>query len=935
MKLDKRYEPKAVEEKWHKYWIEKGLFRADASSPSTSFAMVIPPPNITGSLHMGHALNNTLQDVLTRYKKMTGFEVLWVPGTDHAGIATQNVVERVLRAEGLERKDVGREALIKRIWKWREDSGSTIVNQLKRLGAGCDWSRERFTMDPGLSEAVKEVFVSLYKDGLIYRDNYMINWCPRCETALSDLEVEHKDDKGRLYYIDYPLEDGKGSLTIATTRPETMLGDTAVAVSPEDERYKGFIGKNLILPLVERKIPVIGDEYVDSSFGTGALKITPAHDPNDFLIGHKYGLDMPQVIGHDGTMTGEAGSDFAGLDRFVCRKKVVERLKQEGLLVKVEEHDHAVGHCYRCDTVIEPLIKLQWFVKMKPLAAPAIEAVRDGRIKFIPKGWENTYFSWMENIKDWCISRQIFWGHRIPVWYCGKCSGDKIHVVFRDTVSPDSSDEKPLQGGNYSLLRSQGFSPAQIDENADKYIIETVERDKMIVSKEAPEKCPCCGGNELIQDPDVLDTWFSSGLWPFSTMGWPKKTKELEKFYPTSVLVTSFDIIFFWVARMIMMGIKFMGDIPFSDVYIHALVRDADGQKMSKSRGNVIDPLIMMDKYGTDALRFTLVALAAQGRDIKLSEERMEGYRNFVNKLWNASRFVFMNLEDGKNYNDDTSMVCSDLLMDRWILSRFRMTVRDVRSSIEEYRFNEAASLLYQFIWHEYCDWYIEASKPILNGESGEDAKEACRSVIFNLLKDILRMLHPFMPFVTEEIWHGMGHEESILLSGYPEVREELIDNEAIVEADFIMELIKGVRNLRFELNIPLNAEVKLAYVEGGGASESIVKREEYLVKRLAKVSSIEGSNGRPASSIPLVIKDVELFMLLDGAVDLKEEERRLKKGRDKALKELDMIERKLANKGFLEKAPKDVVAKERKKAAELSEKIGRFKDQIERIISI
>jgi valyl-tRNA synthetase len=650
--LDKSYNPKGVEEKWYDYWIAGGYFVADPTSGKSPYSIVIPPPNVTGSLHMGHALNATLQDILIRWKRMSGYDALWVPGMDHAGIATQNVVERQLTAEGIDRHLLGRDAFIDRVWKWKSEYGGRIIHQLKRLGASCDWTRERFTLDEGLSKAVIEVFVGLYEEGLIYRDKRLINWCPRCHTALSDIEVEHEEYEGKLTYIRYPLEDGSGSIVVATTRPETMLGDTAVAVNPDDERYRHFIGKKISLPLTGRSIPIVADGAVDPEFGTGAVKVTPAHDFNDEAIAKRQNppLEFIAVIGPDGRMTTDAGLKYSGMDRYECRNAVVADLTAEGLLDREEKYSHSISQCYRCKTVIEPLSTLQWYVKVGPLAGEAMKAVREGKIRIIPKAWENTYFAWMENINDWCISRQIWWGHRIPAWYCDECG-------------------------------------------------------EVIVAREAPGACSRCGGT-IRQDEDVLDTWFSSALWPFSTLGWPSETSELRTYYPTSALVTGFDIIFFWVARMIMMGLKFRNDVPFRDVYIHALVRDASGQKMSKSKGNVIDPLVMMDKYGTDAFRFTLAAFAAQGRDVKFSEERVEGYRHFVNKLWNASRFILLNAGDK---DVPKTMPLEDLdIGSRWILSRTAATAEEVGLSLEEYRFNDAASAVYQFVWHELCDWYIE-----------------------------------------------------------------------------------------------------------------------------------------------------------------------------------------------------------------------------------
>src|SRR2546425_405505 len=697
MELSKSYSHREIEGKWYAYWDECGYFRP-AQLGRQSFSMVIPPPNVTGSLHIGHALNNTLQDILCRYKRMDGYSVLWVPGTDHAGIATQNVVERQLAEEGLNRAHVRRAKFVERIWAWRKQSGSTILRQLRALGASCDWSRERFTMDEGLSLAVREAFVRLWEDGLLYRAERLINWCPRCKTALADIEVVHEEVDGQLWHIRYPLVDSPSeSLTVATTRPETMLGDTAVAVHPEDERYKRLIGKRVCLPIVGREIPVIGDSFVDREFGTGALKITPGHDFNDFEIGQRYGLQKISIFDEDGRIRPSAfaqdGQEPAWLkryrfkDRFEARRLIVEELKEKGLLEKVESHRHALGRCYRCQTIVEPYLTPQWFVRIKPLADPAIRAVREGKIRIIPEGWANSYFAWMENIKDWTISRQIWWGHQIPAWYCVTC--DAGHI---------------LQSGQSELMLSKEANP--------------------IVARQEPEKCAKCGGGKFIRDPDVLDTWFSSALWPFSTLGWPEATDDLKTFYPTSVLVTSFDILFFWVARMIMMGIKFMGDVPFREVYIHALVRDQEGQKMSKSKGNVIDPLEVMERYGTDAFRFTLAALTAMGRDVKLAEDRIVGYQNFVNKLWNAARLVLMNVKDDRNSTEmwpDTFHRENLNLADKWILSRLNNTIEDIREAVDSYRFNDFAHHLYQFTWHEFCDWYLEMGKLSLNGALGDD----------------------------------------------------------------------------------------------------------------------------------------------------------------------------------------------------------------------
>ncbi|MEE8574879.1 MAG: valine--tRNA ligase, partial [Thermodesulfobacteriota bacterium] len=740
--LGKVYNPADVEDKWENWWIERGLFTASRTSDKPAFSMVIPPPNITGTLHLGHALNNTLQDILARYKRMTGFNVLWLPGIDHAGIATQNVVERQLHAEGKNRHEVGREEFIERVWKWKEESGGAIITQLKRLGASCDWSRQRFTMDEGLSKAVREVFVRLYKEGLIYRGDYIINWCPRCHTALSDLEVEAEEIEGKLYYMQYPFKDGGGTVTVATTRPETMLGDTAVAVNPEDARFASLIGKTLVLPIVDREIPVIADPEVDMEFGTGAVKITPAHDFNDFDMAVRHGLEFITVMDINAEMNENAGP-LKGLDRSQAREAVIKEFAEKGLLAKIEPHKMMPGECYRCRTVVEPTLSKQWFVSTKELAAPAIEAVETGKTRFLPKNWENTYFDWMHNIRDWCISRQIWWGHRIPAWYCTDC--DHVTVAIVDA-----------------------------------------------------EKCEECGSAKIEQDFDVLDTWFSSALWPFSTLGWPEETEELKVFYPTSALSTGFDIIFFWVARMMMMGLKFMGEVPFKDVYIHAMIRDSEGQKMSKSKGNVIDPLIMMDEFGTDAFRFTLAVLAAQGRDIKLAPERIEGYRNFANKIWNLTRFALMNVGEGSTELPDSKKFS---MADKWIVARLGECATKVRGGIDSYRFDEAAKSLYGFVWHELCDWYVELSKKALYGDLGEEQKEVSAAVLLHVLKESLKMLHPFMPFMTEEIWSylpGTEDGKSIMEEEFPAPGEE----EEVPEMDTVMAIIGAVRNLRTEVNV-------------------------------------------------------------------------------------------------------------------------------------
>ena len=876
-RLPKTYDPRGIEDKWYAFWESNGLFRADTQGKAPPYSIVIPPPNVTGSLHMGHALNNTLQDICVRYKHMDGFNVLWMPGTDHAGIATQNVVEKKLMEEGLTRHDLGRERFIQRVWEWKEASGGLIIHQLKRLGASCDWSRERFTMDEGLSRAVREVFVRLYDEGLIYRGHYIINWCPRCTTALSDLEVEHQEHSATLYYVRYPLANGEGFITVATTRPETMLGDTAVAVHPEDARYRHLVGRWCLLPLVGRRLPVIADEYVQPDFGTGALKITPAHDPNDFDIGLRHGLDKVRVIDDAGIMNEQAGI-YAGLDREACRQRIVDDLKVQGLLEKTEPYRHMVGHCQRCRTVIEPTLSEQWFVRVKPLAEEAIKAVRDGRTRIIPKKWENDYFVWMENIRDWCISRQIWWGHRIPAWYCLEC-------------------------------------------------------DATIVTAQDPVSCPSCGSPELKQEDDVLDTWFSSALWPFSTMGWPDKTPELDLFYPTSLLVTGFDILTFWVARMLMMGLKFMGDVPFREVYIHALVRDIEGRKMSKSLGNVIDPLEMIEEYGADAFRFALAAFAAQGRDIKLSTERIEGYRNFLNKLWNAARFVLMNLDDGpvapRRPSDGGLRVA-----DRWIWSRLTRTVQEVREHLDSYRFNDAAGAIYQFLWHEYCDWYLEWVKPDLYQSASPEEKMRAQGVALAVLTEILKLLHPFCPFVTEEIWQAIpGTNGSLMKAQFPIAEPSFLDTEAEAEVRLVQEVVGGIRNLRAELGIPPGVKMKVVLVPPQ-QREEVLRRHASVIEVLARVEglSVSARGVRPSKAVYAFVDQVEIYLPLEGVLDLTKEMQRLEKDMGEVDRELTAVIRKLSNEDFIRKAPPGVVEKVRFKGSELERKKAKLQQWLQRI---
>ncbi|MEW6409403.1 MAG: valine--tRNA ligase [Nitrospirota bacterium] len=894
--LSKFYNPKDVEKKWYDFWLERNYFHASTDSSRPPYCIVIPPPNITGSLHMGHALNTILQDTLIRWKRMSGYNTLWLPGVDHAGIATQNVVERQLSEEGTNRQSLGRDRFIERIWKWKEDSGRTIINQLKALGASCDWERERFTMDEGLSRAVKEVFVRLYREGLIYKGNYIINWCPRCRTALSDLEVEHESTKGKLYFIKYPATKGKGSITVATTRPETMLGDTAVAVHPDDNRYKKYIGKILTLPLVGREIPVIAERAVDPDFGTGAVKVTPAHDPDDFEIGLRHRLPQVTVIGNDGRMTPEAGRRYAGLDRYQCRHAVIDDLTTGGYLVKSQDYIHAVGHCYRCKTVVEPLISEQWFIRMKPLSEPAIEAVKSGKIRIIPAQWENTYFDWMKNIKDWCISRQIWWGHRIPAWYCKEMR----------------NAECGMQNG-------------------------------IVVAIDIPEECPYCGSRELIQDEDVLDTWFSSSLWPFSTLGWPDETPELKTFYPTDVLVTGFDILFFWVARMIIMGLKFMGEIPFKDVYIHALIRDAEGQKMSKSKGNVIDPIQMISKYGTDAFRFTLVSLSSQGRDIRLSEERIEGYRHFVNKLWNAARFVLMNIDavgsfeavNSQKFSTPNSQLSTLNLPDRWILSRLQRIVGEVNRFLEEYRFNEAAGTVYQFVWHEFCDWYLEMIKGTLP-----------QIHLISVFDSILRLLHPFMPFVSEEIWQKLPHTSSrespwgapsITIAEFPRQDTSQIDIDAEAKMTTTIEAISAIRNIRGEMNIPPSSYIKAFINVKDEQAINVLNSNLHYVQRLSKTKEVKIGKGiiKPKMAATTITPSMEIFVPLEGVLDFSAERRRLEKEMDKIDKEVSFLSRKLTDEDFITKAPKEVVEKDRNRYHGLQERLNRIGESLRRLDEI
>ena len=881
-KLSKGYEPKEVEEKWYRVWEEGGFFHGDEGGDKPHYSIVIPPPNVTGVLHMGHALNNTLQDVLARWKRMTGHEVLWMPGTDHAGIATQNVVEKQLAAAGLDRHELGREAFVERVWQWRSESGGQIINQLKRLGASCDWERERFTMDEGLSTAVREVFVRLYEDGLIYRANRLINWCPRCHTALSDLEVEHEDKKGQLWHLRYPVQGSDRFLVVATTRPETMLGDTAVAVNPEDERYADLVGKSVLLPLVNRVIPIVADSYVDKDFGSGAVKITPAHDFNDFELSKRHDLDLVNIFDPSGVVN-ENGGPYQGLERYEARKRVVADLEAAGLLEKVDDYANAVGECYRCKTVIEPYMSKQWYVNVQPLAKEAIAAVQDGRTRIVPQQWEKTYFEWMYNIQDWCISRQIWWGHRIPAWYCEVCG-------------------------------------------------------EITVSRTDASVCAHCGSMELSQETDVLDTWFSSALWPFSTMGWPEQTATLAKFYPTSCLVTGFDILFFWVARMMMMGLKFMGEVPFKEVYIHALVRDAQGQKMSKSKGNVIDPLTVIEEYGTDAFRFTLTAFAAMGRDIKLSTDRIAGYRNFANKLWNASRFALMNLEEFSPRPTDLEQLPLSLA-DQWILTRLSATAAEVNQALADYKFNDAANTLYAFTWHEFCDWYIELSKDALYGTDAE-GKSCTQTVVFTVLEALLRLLHPLMPFITEEIWQALPGERpavSLMTASYPQAGDVPVFAEGSARMEAVMDIIRAIRNIRGEMDVPPGKQIGAVLDCRSDAAVAIVQAGESYLRALARVGELSFGVGiaRPEQAATQVAGEVEILLPLSGMINLEEEEKRLQKEIAKVEKDVEMFARKLSNEAFVAKAPPEVLEKDRGKLREAQEKLQILQQSLERILGM
>ena len=870
--LEKQYNPSAFEDRIYKYWMENGYFHADVKSEKTPYTIVIPPPNITGQLHMGHALDNTLQDILIRYHRMNGYNTLWLPGTDHASIATEAKIVEAMRKEGLTKEDLGRDKFLERAWEWKRQYGGRIIEQLKKLGSSCDWDRERFTLDEGCNKAVVEVFNNLYEKGLIYRGERIVNWCPHCKTSISDAEVEYEDQAGHFWHLRYPFVDGSGYLELATTRPETMLGDTAVAVNPNDERYKDMVGKMLDLPIVHRQIPVIADDYVDIEFGTGVVKITPAHDPNDFEVGLRHNLEVIDILTDDAHIKDGWGK-YSGMDRYEARKAIVEDLKNEGALLEIEDYSHNVGTCYRCSTTIEPKVSKQWFVDMKPLAGPAIDAVKNEETKFVPRRYEKTYFHWLENIRDWCISRQLWWGHRIPAWYCDDCG-------------------------------------------------------EITVSREEVCQCSKCGSKNIHQDPDTLDTWFSSALWPFSTLGWPEETEDFKKYYPTNTLVTGYDIIPFWVMRMMFSGIEQTGQVPFDTVLIHGLVRDAQGRKMSKSLGNGIDPLLVIDEYGADALRFTLATGNSPGNDMRFSDERVKASRNFANKLWNAARFVLMYLGDDYKYNGLPNEL---LIEDKWIISKANSLAKEVTDNLDKYELGIAVQKLYDFIWDVYCDWYIEIAKIRLQGDD-EQAKENAKAVLVFVLTYILKLLHPFMPFITEEIYQAIPHDsESIMISEWCKYDDALSFADDEAEMEKIMSAIKAIRNRRAEMNIPPSKKAKV-YIEtsDGATFESGVE----FVKRLAYASEVQVAESFAdlGNVVTVITNDAKVYIPLGDLVDFEAERKRLEKELSAAKDKLEFINKKLGNPGFVNKAPEKVVAQNREDAAKLEEKIAQIEKSIEKI---
>jgi len=883
--IPKHYDFKAAEQRWYKFWVDSGHFHAGAENTDNKpYTIVIPPPNVTDVLHIGHALNNSLQDIMIRYKRMLGHDTEWLPGVDHAGIATQVIVEKSLLKEGTSRQELGREKFLERVWTWKNDKFQNIIDQLKQMGCSCDWDRTRFTMDEGLSEAVKEVFIRLYEEGLIYKGNYITNWCPHDLTSLSDDEIEHVDKNSKLWYIKYKIKGADHYLTVATTRPETMLGDTALAVSPKDQRYKKYVGQHAILPILDRELPIIADDYVDPEFGTGVVKVTPAHDPNDFQIGQRHDLEQINILNDDATLNENAGK-FKGMDRYEGRKELLKELEKKGHLEKIEDYKLSVGTCYRCHTVIEPMLSDQWYVKMKPLAEPAIEAVKTGKLRFHPEHWEKTYLYWLENVRDWCISRQLWWGHRIPIYNCLEC-------------------------------------------------------DHQWAAKEKPETCPKCSSKDVEQDPDVLDTWFSSWLWPFSTFGWPEGTPELKKFYPTDSLFTASEIIYLWVARMVMAGYKFLGDLPFTDVYIHGTVRDAQGRKMSKSLGNGIDPRDVIKEYGADALRVSLVLATPEGQDPCISVNTFEQGRNYANKLWNASRFVMMNLGEIQEEHFESIEGANLTLMDKWILSRLNQAIRNTKENLDSFKFNAGAKVLYDFIWHDFCDWYVELIKPRLREEAEDGDGRTAANVVSFVLNKILLLLHPYMPFVTEEIYqllHQSNHsgDGSIIIARYPEADESLIDTELETSMEKIQAIVNGIRTVRAEMNVPPSKRADVhVRVDSLDLADALKRHEDYITE-LGRINDlfVGPDVKRPNLSGSAVIKDAEIFIPLEGLIDVDKERNRLRKNLDQIQQQLDKIQRKLGNPEFLQKAAPEVVEREKRKKEDFENMADKINANLEQLL--
>ncbi|MCF6463669.1 valine--tRNA ligase [Clostridium sp. Cult1] len=877
--LPKTYNPKDFEDRLYEFWKEKEYFIANVDKNKKPYTIMMPPPNVTGNLHMGHALNNTIQDILIRWKRMEGYEALWLPGTDHASISTEAKVVEKIRSEGRTKEKLGRENFIQEAWDWTRKYGGNINNQLEKLGVSCDWSRERFTLDDSLSDAVEEVFIRLYEKGLIYRGDRIINWCPNCKTAISDAEVDHEETAGHIWHIRYPIKDEGEYIVIATTRPETMLGDLAIAVHPEDDRYKEVVGKTAILPLVNREIPIIADEYVEMDFGSGAVKITPSHDPNDFEVGERHNLGQYIIMNEDGTIN-ENGGKYSGLERYEARKRIVEDLKSEGYLVEIRDHDNSIGHCERCKTVVEPLISKQWFVKMEPLAKPALDAYKEGKLNFIPERFGKVYTHWLEEIRDWCISRQLWWGHRLPVYYCEDC-------------------------------------------------------EEIMVSKEMPTKCTKCNSTNIYQDPDTLDTWFSSALWPFSTLGWPEETEDLKYFFPTDVLVTGYDIIFFWVVRMVFSSLEHTGEVPFKDVFLTGLVRDAEGRKMSKSLGNGIDPLDVIEEYGADALRFTLVTGNTPGNDMRFYMERVEANRNFANKLWNATRFVLMNLDEKAAMETIFDEYLEE--EDKWIISRVNRVIKEVTTNLNKYEIGMAAQRIYDFIWDEYCDWYIEMVKPRLYGENKE-SKETAEKVLLHVLENILKLLHPFMPYITEEIWrHLPGREKSLIVSTWPVYHEDKENLEAEKRMAFIMEAIKGIRNARQEMNIAPSRKATLIFVTKDEGIKSIINYGKRYFTNLASGEDIqiqEDKSNLGEDNISVVLNKCEVYIPLKNLIDFEKEIERLEKEKQKLEGELKRVRGKLSNEGFIQKAPEQVVEKEKAKEKKYQDMMNKVLERLESLKS-